>query len=1291
MAPVDDGSCWSLPPNFHNADTGYETSERIGPPVRDQIPDDNSHRFFSRSSSHSKLPAELNDQDDTNSVQKNPLIFENAIPQDDDQQRPSRMWNPIWLHSLVLSALVILFLALLVGLIILWYFARLENGIPTDITENHYAWTYGPTALLVVVGVAWRQVDFYCRTLAPWSHLRGGPAPANASLLLDYVSPILPKILAAAAANNDWAVLASGFGILLLRIVIVFSTGLLVLTPTALSAIIDDAVVTSKFVGTNYTTQSEAIGTTELVQYYGIQKQGLDYEYGTTGTVAYETIDLASVPLNSTVTTTVNGVFPFFNCEIVDPEIVGNNFTWSTEEEGQLDLTLTLTPTKCHPLRSYFTFCSFKGCPVGQYISSNEAWMWPNSYDPLKPPLDDQDPCANLYQLAVTDLQFERIAGHPVNTSAAWNVSISRAMGIVCSLGYTVDTLNIAINTANPTSAGGVNTTGPLRRVADVLPGFSYYNLTMNMETIADFENSLPAPPGIENLSGLAQLTAIMNNGSADALLNTTTMKDSVEKAFKGIAVQMAHSVLRKADNRTAPAQALYQEERLQIRMVSLWAMGVGFVLLAVCGMIVLIWRPRDAVSRNPNSVATHAALFAASPGLQAALAGTGCCTDSSLQMHLGRKMARFYTINSKKHQEIFVETVRHDETSKDPTDYSENQILWWRPMSTTLWFMVLAVVLPLSVIIALEVLQRESEAHNGLVNISPSSIVAHSLPSILASFVLIVIAIMYDAINFAATTLAPYQALARGSATADRTLLGASFGDLPIWSTVQAIRNRYGSAALSSGAAIIGGLLTIISSGLYTIETVQFVSDLQILTADQFVPSFSTLTDGGAGAVFSLIEHNNVSYPALTFDELVFPRMERSSLGEDVTNQLSESEQVTLQASVSAMRASLNCTLVPRDTMVITNSLPPGPAPDTSCPMTTVSFNASLPDSCPHFLDGSNQTATTIQFSYGLQHICGGGTSPNIFVQAVLNQAAAVNGIFLGSQGSTLGASSNPPGCPSLAFLSGYFVVNATSTENFTAMTCIQGLEQVQANTSFVVSKDSIQVRSEPVVDESSTRWLQAFNSTYWFTNIRTFDDFNATGEGSDADAFYQQVHYGPGGLPTEELTGPSNVDRFINATQRTYRRYMAQLINSNMRQNLNSTEAASAPRFPATASDINVLRLQQNATSKLILQVFLGIMLACGVFVYSPRNMRHVLPHCPWSIAGTMSLLAGSEMVERRMVPAGAEFMSDKDLAKVFEGYVFSLGWWFTGAKTSDLKEQRRFGVDVGKADASGRAGVV
>ena len=129
----------------------------------------------------------------------------------------------------------------------------------------------------------------------------------------------------------------------------------------------------------------------------------------------------------------------------------------------------------------------------------------------------------------------------------------------------------------------------------------------------------------------------------------------------------------------------------------------------------------------------------------------------------------------------------------------------------------------------------------------------------------MISIAMIYDAIGFVAATLAPCETLAGGSATAKRTILEASVGLLPIWSTCKAVLVHHFKAAVASVAMLIGSLLTIVASGLYTLETVASPLNVTVATTDEFVPSFDTSTDGSAGAIFTLIEHNSASYPALT------------------------------------------------------------------------------------------------------------------------------------------------------------------------------------------------------------------------------------------------------------------------------------------------------------------------------------------------------------------------------------------------------------------------------------------
>lgn len=68
-------------------------------------------------------------------------------------------WTPFWLRRYTLIAFATLFALLAAALVILWYASKHQNGFSTTFGTNHYAWTYGPTAILVVVLSLWRQVE----------------------------------------------------------------------------------------------------------------------------------------------------------------------------------------------------------------------------------------------------------------------------------------------------------------------------------------------------------------------------------------------------------------------------------------------------------------------------------------------------------------------------------------------------------------------------------------------------------------------------------------------------------------------------------------------------------------------------------------------------------------------------------------------------------------------------------------------------------------------------------------------------------------------------------------------------------------------------------------------------------------------------------------------------------------------------------------------------------------------------------------------------------------------------
>ena len=112
------------------------------------------------------------------------------------------MWNPLWLRSVPLLAISAGFTSLAVVSIILLHYSTVHSGFAL-ISTNHYFWTYGLTAVLVIVVAVWRQVDYHCKALAPWRALQQGNARAADSLLLDYVSPFLPIALFRAISKSE--------------------------------------------------------------------------------------------------------------------------------------------------------------------------------------------------------------------------------------------------------------------------------------------------------------------------------------------------------------------------------------------------------------------------------------------------------------------------------------------------------------------------------------------------------------------------------------------------------------------------------------------------------------------------------------------------------------------------------------------------------------------------------------------------------------------------------------------------------------------------------------------------------------------------------------------------------------------------------------------------------------------------------------------------------------------------------------------------------------------------------
>jgi hypothetical protein len=114
-------------------------------------------------------------------------------PQNTSIQSSNRtLWTAFWLRTPILLLIAILFCACLAALLLLWHLSAIMSGFQISTGTSHYAYSYGPTAFMVLIVSLWRQVDYYCRTLAPWAALSGQPSDSKKAILLDFVSPLQP-------------------------------------------------------------------------------------------------------------------------------------------------------------------------------------------------------------------------------------------------------------------------------------------------------------------------------------------------------------------------------------------------------------------------------------------------------------------------------------------------------------------------------------------------------------------------------------------------------------------------------------------------------------------------------------------------------------------------------------------------------------------------------------------------------------------------------------------------------------------------------------------------------------------------------------------------------------------------------------------------------------------------------------------------------------------------------------------------------------------------------------------
>ncbi|KAL2817893.1 hypothetical protein BDW59DRAFT_175315 [Aspergillus cavernicola] len=138
------------------------------------------------------------------------------------------LWRPGYLQRRILCVFLVIFCISLVALEAVSQLSKSHQGLVTSVESRRYLWTYGPTAIITLIAAFWSRVEFQSKKREPWRTMHETPCTASRSVLLDYVSEAQPLSMLKAIRNKHTAVVASIACSLLLKLLIICSTGLVV-------------------------------------------------------------------------------------------------------------------------------------------------------------------------------------------------------------------------------------------------------------------------------------------------------------------------------------------------------------------------------------------------------------------------------------------------------------------------------------------------------------------------------------------------------------------------------------------------------------------------------------------------------------------------------------------------------------------------------------------------------------------------------------------------------------------------------------------------------------------------------------------------------------------------------------------------------------------------------------------------------------------------------------------------------------------------------------------------------
>lgn len=1162
-------------------------------------------------------------------------------------------WRPSWARRSVLLAFLSCFAAMLGALEVLNVFSIRHDGLASTNMSYHYLWTYGPTAVLTLFLALWNRVDYRVRQMAPWIAMHeNSSVPASRSVFLDYITPTMPEILWHSLANRHFAVTASTLVANLVTILIVVSTSLLSLVPRPATLTDVPYQTTLKFID-NGTAILSSTSTLPANIIDAIDTLNLSYPFGTTPQHAYQPFELLANDIsgNSIRQAPVEVLVFDLDCEEAQLDSGFWSYSWmwspcysntSTSNGPSLNASMNATVNNCTMSPNHFyeygnngdvgNFATFKydNCDEGIYSDNKDVRM--------------------LFMFGEARQNGEvgpspSQSGCPDEAPTA-DIEILRSKQWICSHRLSSLPGNITFNSTDLSRGGLPQISLDETTERGDFDNISNWYLLSQITTIslADFTGGQKIPiKGIPEAQG-AEMRTLRSVGP-DRLedLLTTDLYLDLSVAYSKQALSMVtHFELTQRDNTTVQGTATIIGDRLLVRTTPLRAMEALLGSIVILILYLIIGLSKISVTPcDPAQLVGLAEILVQNPHIARSFSRSGSLQLTALQQVYGSDSYKSLFIQELGDTFSGPGSLRFALEQTSPTTQSQQPSLdgslrWWRPLTVALLSRITISCIVVALVVALQVLLILSNRAQGLAAVSPSG--AESLSwSILPAFVMASIAMYVRAVNTIYKGIAPYCLLCSGS-DARRTLSRNYLSMTEIEVLLHTLRDRQIAVFLMTFATMLAAFLTVAVSGVFTVLPVASNLDATLSQQSWFINNGSddNGTVGNSGSISGLILTSNLSYPQWTYGNLALASF---GIDRDLDRALSNNVDSRFRGTIPAIRTALNCTVYDQEDI----------------------GGLEYIDA----LGGPNKKGILAN-KLGRGEACTGNSSE---VESLTGASSGGGFYWTGVLNNT------NEGCPLLNFYWGYQgpTGGSSETDNVTyakGLACYETTEQLDVNVTLVYPDLQVDTQEPPVPLEDTAKLFTKAITTLSYSAMPA-----QSASGQFGETFWDAVKT-RFGLADEDLGDPDQVQRIVGAIEYSQGIVRAQQYHVALRTaDVAASAVDSFTSVVGVVTDSGTYRLFLNRAATGVLSGLLASILICTAISGWLMSTKKVLPKNPFSIGAMISLLADSNLLEKKAPAVRKQSRGTKtSVSPMSRSSMVKMGWCSVGHE-----EERVFTIHV------------